>query len=299
MIKMRNLDVSLQNEIYAGGALGFEQLLTQRNNYSKSKIYYVDVNNGSDTDVGDTPGTALATIAAATTLANARIDWSESPWARQDTIVVFPGTYAENLTELPYGCNVIGIGHDIRDAQNGVKIKPASGAPVVVTSTINTLFRNISFESPDTTAAFTSTNLNNCLFENCMFTGPAETATMVGALVCSDLTKTTFRNTWFCNADKGFDINYADGGDKLAYLLMENCYFTGIDTAGMEISADLVGVHNMVNFCHFLGASQTMATGILDNIATINANGCYFDCTDAVNGVLSANGCYMANALVT
>lgn len=302
MIKKRNLDQSLIDYIDSVGLglLGMGKLLAQRVNYSKSKVYYVDVHNGSDTgNDGESPETAFASIGQATTIMNARIDWAESPWARQDTMVVFPGTYAENLTALPYGCQIIGLGHDIRDAQFGVKIKPASGDPVDVNALINTSIYNVCFESPGTVAAFDAAILNNCHFQKCMFTGPAETATITAAFVTNDCVKTTFERCWFCNADKGFDANYVDGGDSISYLEMLWCYFTGIDTAGIEISSNLVGPHSMVNRCFFMGGGQTMATGILDNSAILDVNGCYFKCTDAVNGVRSVNGSYMANALVT
>ena len=109
---------------------------------SSANAYFVDGLNGSDSNEGRRNDEAFATIAAAVTIMNARIDWSASPWARRDVLIIQPGTYAENLTSLPYGCVVIGAGEDIRDAQSGVKIKPATGDAVDVGACINSSFYN-------------------------------------------------------------------------------------------------------------------------------------------------------------
>jgi hypothetical protein len=304
MIRKRNLDTNLINWIQqtAGGGLdpiGTAQLLGARREAgtTQSKTYYVD-KDGNDSWSGLEPDRPFLTIDKAIDISAARINWSNTPWARQDTIIVYPGEYAENLTSAWHGCSLVGLGHDVRDAQFGVKVKPASGDPVDFASLINASCFNMGFEV-GTGEAFDCTIINNCLFENCFFTGAAETATAAAALVGSDMTKSTWRNCWFCNADKGFDINYVDANDKFAYVLFENCWFTGIDTAGMEVSSNLVGPHTMVNRCYFLGAGQTMAIGISDSSGIVDVNGSYFDCTDAVNGVNSVNGCYASNALTT
>jgi len=265
----------------------------------RSIEYYVDGKDGSDSNSGLSMDNAKATIAAAVTLMNARIGWSDTPWARSDTLYIAPGTYAENLTALPYGCNVIGLGHDVRDAQNGVKIKPASGLPVNVTSCINSSFYNIGFESVDTSAAFATVNCNNNLFEGCFFTGAAEATTAVYAFYASDVTKTTFRDCWFCNADNGVYFNYVDGGDKLAYLLMENCMITGCSATGIYVSTQLVGVHNIVRHNTIIGGGQTLAIGIDDNIACIDESFNSIEATTAVDGVRSSNGSYGNGVLLT
>jgi hypothetical protein len=265
-----------------------------------ANYYFVDGAHGSDSNDGRTPETALDTIAAAITKMNARINWSASPWARRDVLIIAPGTYAENLTALPYGCTVYGLGLDLRDAQNGVKIKPATGAPVDVGAVINTAFYNIHFETAETDAGdpvFDAAICNNCQFINCRFSGPAETATAVG-FVTNDAVGNKFIDCEFDCLDKGLDVNYADAGDSFSHNLLRDCRFTQIDTAGIEISTNLVGPSSIVQDCLFLGAGQTMAIGVDDNVGLLDLVRCYITATDPVQGCRSANACYGNGALL-
>lgn len=266
-----------------------------------AKYYFVDVLNGSAGATGEDPDHALSTIAAAVTKVNARINWSNSPWATHDVIIIAPGTYAENLTSLPYGATLYGLGLDLRDAENGVKIKPATGAPVDVGACINTAFYNINFETAETDAGdpcFDADIANNNQFINCRFSGPAETATAVGFV-----TKDAVGNKWldceFDCLDKGLDVNYADANDSFSHNLLRDCRFTQIDTAGIEISTNLVGPSSIVERCLFLGAGQTMAIGIDDNSGILDLVDCYITATDPVDSCRSANGCYGNGTLLS
>lgn len=259
-----------------------------------SRVYYVDSKYGNTVNDGLTRENPLSTIASAITKVNARIDWTASPWAGHDVIVISPGTYAENLTSLPYGATVVGLGHDLRDGENGVKIKPASGAPVDVGACINTAFYNITFETADTTAAhacFDADICNNCLFYNCRFSGPAETATAVG-FVSKDMTGNRFIDCEFDCCDKGLDVNYADANDGFNHNLLRDCRFTQIDTAGIEISTNLVGPSSIIEHCIFVGAGATMAIGIDDNSSIVDVINCFITATDPIQGCRSAEGCY-------
>ena len=259
-----------------------------------AKYYFVDGTKGLSSNSGESADDALTTLAAVITKINARVDWTATRWANNDVIVVAPGVYAENLTSLPYGATIIGLGYDLRDAQNGVKIKPASGAPVDVGACINTTFINISFETADTTAAhavFDADICNNNQFINCRFSGPAETATAVG-FVTKDATGNKWLDCEFDCLDKGLDVNYADANDGFNHNLLRDCRFTQIDTAGIEISTNLVGPSSIVERCIFMGAGQTMAIGIDDNVGLLDVVDCYITATDPIQGCRSANGCY-------
>lgn len=267
---------------------------------NNANYYFVDGANGVDTQNGLSPEQAFATIAAAITVVNARIDWSASPWATHDVIIIASGTYAENLTSLPYGASMVGLGLDLRDAQNGVKIKPATGAPVDVGACINTAFYNIHFETAETDAGdavFDADICNNNQFINCRFSGPAETATAVGFV-----TKDAVANKWldceFDCCDKGLDVNYADANDSFSHNLLRDCRFTQCDTAGIEISTNLVGPSSIVERCVLVGAGQTMAIGIDDNSGILDLVDCYITATDPVQGCRSANGCYGNGSLL-
>jgi hypothetical protein len=259
-----------------------------------ANYYFVDVANGSDDNSGRDSDHALATISAARALMNARISWSATPWAKRDVLVIAPGTYDENLTSLPYGCTVFGLGHDLRDGENGVKIKPSSGLPVDVNAVINTAFYNISFETVVTDAGsrvFDAAVCNNCLFVNCRFSGPAETATAVG-FYTNDATGNRWIGCEFDCCDIGFDCEYADAGDGFNHNWLYGCRFTQCDTAGLKMSANLVGPSSIVENCTFVGAGQTMAIGIDDNSAILDLVGCHITATDPVQGCRAANGCY-------
>jgi len=230
---------------------------------------------------------------------NARIGWSNSPWANSDIMYIAPGTYAENLTSLPYGCTVVGLGFDNRDAQNGVKIKPASGDPVDVTSCINTSFYNIGFESPGTGAAFDASNCNNVLFQDCLFTGAAELTTAVYGFWTSDATRVSFRRCHFCNADNGIYFSYTDGGDKACYIDVDHCLITGCSATGIYTHVNLVGPHFVVRDTTIVGAGQTCVIGIDDNAGVIDECKNFIEASTAVSGVRSSNGSYGSGILLT
>lgn len=270
----------------------------------RPKYYFVDSNNGSSGASGESPDQAISTIAEAISKVNGRINWSDSPWANNDVIVISPGDYDENLTSLPYGATMIGLGHDTRDGQNGVVINASAGSPVQVASIVNSTFINIGFVAADgetDSYAFDGGIVNNCQFYNCFFSGNAEAATIAAAFYTCDSVKSTWKNCWFCNADRGFMANYEDGGDSFSYALLEDCIFSGIDTAGMYISLNLVGPHSFMRRCDFAGAGQTMALGLDDNVDILNCSFCTFEATanDPASGAGKYNGCYLNGALIT
>ena len=260
-------------------------------------VYYVD-KRVSSSGTGRSWSQAYKTIAEAITVMNARISWSDSPWAKNDICFIGPGTYAENITSLPYGCTLIGAGHDNRDAQLGTKIKPATGVPIDVGAAINSAFIDIGFEALASVIAFDAAILNNCLFERCFFSGPAETATAVG-VETKDCVRTVWRDCYFTCLDKGIDVNYADGGDSFSHCLIDGCNFLQIDTAGIEISTNLVGPSTLITKSNFLGAGATMAYAVHDSSAIVDVTWCAAESTNGYSGVRSVNGSYNNGALVT
>ena len=277
----------------------FQGKLTARNVYVPvGNVYYVDKRVTSSGN-GRSWSQAYKTIAEAVTVMNGRIDWSESPWAKGDICFIGPGVYAENLISLPYGCMLVGAGHDMRDGQFGTKIKPAAGAPVDVGACINSAFVNIGFESPGTVAAFDADIMNNNLFQDCYFTGPAETATIAACIVTKDAVMNKLIRGQFSCADKGIDVNYADGGDSFSHNLIKECVFDQIDTAGIEISTNLVGPSSKVIDCCFFGAGQTMSIAIDDNSAILDVAKCFAESTSGFSGCRSVNGSYNNGTLIT
>jgi hypothetical protein len=253
--------------------------------------WFVDGRTGSDSsNNGKDPDHSLSTIAAAITAARAAINWSATPWGPRHTIHIQPGSYAENLTALPHGCVMIGEGWDLRDGQAGVKIIPASGCPVDVSGVVNTAFYNICFESADTSRAFDSTVINNCLFYNCRFSGAAETTACTAAFYASDCTATKWIGCEFSCATRGMHIVYVDANDKFAHCRIMRCTIEQCTTAGIELSASLVGPSSIVAHNIITGGGQTLATGIKDASSVLDLVDNYITATDAINGYRTVNG---------
>lgn len=286
------------NKILGGcGMLGL--LSAGPGGITKGQAYFVNKDGGSDGNDGLSADLPQATIESAVTDMNGRIDWTASPWGNHDILYIYPGTYAENLTSLPYGCFVIGLGTDIRDAQIGVKVKPSSGDALDCASWVNGHMEYVGWESVDTAAAFDAAILNNVYMYKCFFTGAAEATTAVYGLWTSDSTKLTLDTCWACNADNGFYFTYTDANDGINYLDMVNCKITGCSATGIYTHTNLVGPHSTVRFCHISGSGQTLAIGIDDNAGVLDESFNCIEATTAVDGVRSSNGSYGNGVLLT
>ena len=268
----------------------------------KPNYYFVDGANGADGNSGLKPNESLATVGEAITRARARVNWSNTPWARRDVIVIAPGVYDENLTSLAHGCVFVGLGWDTRDGQMGVKIKPTAGSAVQVGGVVNSSFINIGFETgggTNTYYAFDGGAVNNCYFENCFFSGPAESATIAAAFYSNQCVKSTFKNCWFCNALYGVRFEYEASGDSISYLDMSGCLVSGVTTAGIYTSANLVGPHSIVRNTDIFGGGQTITKGIDDNSGILTVSWCNIEATTAVEGCRAVNGSYGNGTLLT
>jgi hypothetical protein len=250
------------------------------------KYYFVDGVGGNDANEGgaDAP---VESIEQAITLANARINWSGSPWANSDVIVVAPGVYAENLTSLPYGCTIVGLGDAYdADGQNGVTIKPASGSPVDVGAAINMKIINVRFESADTSRVFDAAVCNNVQLIHCVFAGAPEATTSTAGIYVNDSVMLTVRDCRFMYLDCGIDAVYADGGDSFTRALIDRNFFTYISEAGIRVSASLVAPGSMICDNRIGQGGQTLAIGIDINMATNTTDifGNIISATDGIEG---------------
>lgn len=281
---------------------------------SQPKYYFVDQNSGSDGNTGLSPERAKSTIAAAITVVNGRIDWSDSPWATNDVIVITPGKYAENLTALPYGATLWGLGnaYDL-NGENGVTIQPASGYPVDVTSCINSRIHNIAFASPDASGCFEVENFNRNVMTNCLFSGvPGGSPTTVYGLRIKDetnadgngdMTGNLISGCWFLNTQNGLHIEVDNGSSKQATgNIIEWCNFAGITLKGIYFHVDSVPSYTMINHCQVGDGSTTLALGLDDDTDQVGVNWCTFQATANDPATASGgkyNGCYLNGALLT
>lgn len=283
MIHDRNIDNDANIQLHK--VMGAGQLL--RHN---SRAYYVDERMGSDDNSGRTPQGAFATFSKARAVVNARINWSATPWANNDIIYIAPGVYDENLTSMPHGVTVIGMGDAFdADGERGVTIKPTTGKPVDVSAMVNTKIYNVRFESPDTSRVFDSAILNNVQFEHCVFAGAPEATTSTAGIYVNDSVMLTVRDCRFMYVDCGIDFVYADGGDSMTRALIEGNYFTYISEAGIRVSANLVTPASMIVGNYICGGTTTLAIGIDLNITTSATVGVgvynnFISATDGIEG---------------
>ena len=260
-----------------------------------SNVYYVDKRVTSSGN-GRSWTYAYKTIAEAIAVMNARIDWSETPWAVGDICFIGPGSYDENLTSMPYGATLIGAGHDMRDGQQGTKIAPSTGDCVDVGAMINTRLINIGFIAPASKDCIDAEIMNNNMLEGCYLSGPAETQTARG-IVTNDAVMNKIVGCQFSCLDKGIDVNYADGGDSFSHNLIRNDVFDQIDSAGIEISTLLVGPSSKVIGCDFFGGSATMLYAIDDNSGILDVSRCNAEASNGFDGVRSVNASYLNGSL--
>ena len=135
------------------------------------KIWYVDAANGSDDDIGTSPGGAFATVQKAVT---AQIAGSTGIG---DGILVFPGTYAESITGALTNVKLMGVG-----GWSTVAIAPTASNAYVGAIT-DSVISGIQFLEPSAaggTAALAATSLRGSTIADCAFTGKTGNAGSVG-----------------------------------------------------------------------------------------------------------------------
>ena len=281
MIKDRNIadDAAIQLHKLAGVA-GVGSMLRHGSN-----AYYVDGRYGSDNNSGRSKDQPFATVAKSITVTNARIGWSNSPWANSDVIYIAPGVYAENITSLPHGCTVIGMGdaHD-GDGENGVKIKPASGSPVDASSLVNAKIFNVAFESVDASVVFDVAILNNVQLIHCVFKGAPEATTSVAGIYTNDSVNLTVLDCRIMYVDCGIDFVYADANDSMTRALIQENFMTYMSEAGVRVGVNLVAPASMIVGNYICQGSASLAIGIDLNLAT-NVVGVYRNTITATDGI--------------
>lgn len=302
--------MSLANGVssYFNAALNASNLAYMMSDRSQNNInWFVCDRNGSDSNSGTGWDSPLLTIAAAVTKANAAISWSSSPWGPRHNIWIAPGLYPENLTALPYGCNLIGFGDawDV-NGERGVTVKPASGSPVDCTSIINSRIQNICFEAPDTSVIFQADNLNRNVIIDCVFQGlpGASPTTTRGLEVVKDMTGTIVKGCHFRQIRNSIYLVADNANSKqITGDLIEDCYITGGDQTGIYFDANCVPSNTIINNCNIMGGGATLALGLDDNTGVVSVFNTNFQCTAcdpaSGDGDSKYNNCYLNGALMT
>lgn len=290
MIKDRNIDpnaaIQLSKLQGGGGSFGglmFMSAAPRPGADLAGKVYYVHPDYGSDDNDGLSPDSPYKTILKARTVQAARIDWSGSPWANQDMIVLFPGIYDETaLTSGIYGVNVVGLGNafDI-NGEMGVTIK-STAATWDATSFINGGFSNVCFHGSSdssTEALVTLDNCNRFWFNDCVFQGVpgASPSTLYGFQINKDMTGSQMRRCWFNQVVDGIYLVADNANSKqITGDLFEDIYIMGCSSDAIYCDANAVPSGTVFN--RFV-IGPTPSYGIRDASSTILfANG-YIECT--------------------
>lgn len=268
-------------------------------------VYYVDKLVAESGD-GLSMATAFKTIAEAVTAVNALIDWGAQPWGTNTTIYVNIGKYDENLTSLPYGAQIIGMGsaRDI-NGENGVTIQPASGSPIDCESVINCTIKNICFHSPvdsGTEVLFQVDNLNRAIIEDCVFQGVpgASPTTVKGLEVVKDMTGSVVRRCLFNQIRNGIYLVADNANEKqITGDLFEDIIITGADQVGIYFDVDCVPSNTVIKNCIIGDNGTTLALGLDDNTGIVTVANTNFIATanDPATGSGKYNNCYLNGEL--
>ena len=224
-------------------------------------VWYVDAShpNANDANDGTNPDGPLATIQRAITLNNATIDWAATPpYAGMNTIIIAPGSYAENLTP-PYYCRVIGLGLATGNSTDiCVDIHPAAGSALAGTG-LGCLWRNIRFTTDTAAPVIDFDVMNSCVFENCMITDGNPGLATVG-IDTTDANSSWIVGCRFTGNSNPLTIGIRSTGDFYACMVL-HCQIaavtTGIDLHGAALCGNAVIAHNYI---------AKPVTGILDDV---------------------------------
>jgi len=247
--------------------------------------------SGSDENDGLTWDTAFATIAKAITISNNYINWSATPWAPNTEIHIAPGKYAENLTAMPYGASLIGHGDAFdADGERSVRIKPASGSAISVTSIINSLIYNLNIQVADASDIISVTNFNNNQMIHCSLQGPPEATTALRGMNLTDAVSNLWRDCQFFYMDCGLDWTSGGGPTSVRNWIDRNM-FSYISEAGIRFHSTTVAPITHITENSIDGGSGTLAIGIDINMGTPTIS-CYrnnISATDGIEGDTTGN----------
>lgn len=271
----------------------------------RSVEYFVDGKDGDDDNNGLSIDDPMKTIAKAITAMNAAIDWTESPWARNDILYIAPGLYAENLTSLPYGCTMIGLGDAFDlNGERGVTVKPASGSPVDCTSVINMRIENICFESPDTSVVFQADNFNRNVLVDVILSGKpgASPTTTKGLEIVKDMTGNYLKRVISQVVRNGLYI-VTDPPKQASGNIIDELIVRGADQKGVYFHANCVPSYTIIKNSEIGDGSTTLALGLDDDTGQVKVSNTNFQATAcdpaSADPDSKYNNCYLNGSIMT
>lgn len=313
MIKDRNIDPDAQinpAKIAGGGGLFFLAGAARPGSDIQGNVFYVNGEAGSDSNDGLAPDRAYKTIEKARSVSAGRINWSGTPWANGDEIIVWPGTYDETFTGGLYGMTLTGLGwhHDL-NGQNGVLIQADDGITWDTTSHINSIIQNIGFQAPSdsgTEAIFQADNFNRMLVRDCTFQGVpgASPTTTRGFEVVKDMTGSVLKRCIFKQIRNGIYLVADNANSKqITGDGFEDLVILGGDQTGIFFHVNSTNTLCWIKNCQIGGGGSTLALGLDDNSGNCDVAWTTFEATacDPASGDGDShyNGCYLNGTLMT
>lgn len=268
-----------------------------------SKYFFVDKATGNDDWPGEDAEAPKLTIASAITAMNARINWSNSPWSKNDVLIIGPGKYDETLTALPYGCTIIGLGDAFDlNGERGVTIYSSTGSAFDGTSVINMRLHNLCFEGTGANPVFEVDNFNRNILTKILFAGNTGDTTTNCFEVVKDMTGNRFDDVIFHRGDYGMYINTDNANSKQASgNVLNNLKVTGCTVAGIYFEANTVPSFTNIYNSNIGDGSTTLALGLDDDTDQVGVFNTNFEATanDPASGAGKYNNCYLNGALIT
>lgn len=124
---------------------------------TRGRVWFVDGTNGHNDNTGLDRDSAFAAIGTAISRATS---------GAGDVILVFPGTYAENLVVTKHDLQIVGV---VLPGYARPDIAPAAGMALLVNNAHGFVGRHLRFVSADDDAA--KNEGNGYVFEDCVFEG--------------------------------------------------------------------------------------------------------------------------------
>jgi len=268
-------------------------------------VFYVDPDFGKDGNSGLTPDYPFKTVLKARTVQAAKINWTLSPWAINDAIILFPGIYDEiNLTGGLYGVHVIGLGNgDDINGESGAVIKPATGVVWDANSWINMTFSNIALLAAATAVPVMQLDtFNRGIIQDCVFQGipGSSDITTIGFEIVVDMTGSIWRRNLVNQCLTGISLGIT-APKQITGNRFEDFDIMGAETAGIQLDADCVAFGTV--FKRFT-IGPTPALGVDDNASAATYYAMFIDgrmeatACDPASASGHYSGCYLNGGLM-
>jgi hypothetical protein len=230
-------------------------IVNVKNSLIPNNAYYVDGDNGADTNDGLTWETAKATIQAGINAASSQ-DTVFIKTLAPDSDASDPGQYEENLTiaYAKHGLRLIGIGtSNSRFPYAGPKIKNASAAALLTVNASGVRLENLQFNCTRNSGTY-----------GIRLQGIAGYATLAGSVGF------TIINCCIKNGGPTYSGIYIQGGYG---GLISHCTFYGNDSGVQLQDNALPSSGHTIEYCNFKGINDAGPTTTIAEHITVRAGG--------------------------